>query len=182
MKCPSGQRLNQFRLRVEPCQGLKDDTAADNIEFVCTGGAELRGQGRCWGKWGPQSRSCGQRGICTLDTKVEAPPGQGGRHGPERRLLQMLQPPNPAPHLHPAPHLNEAPPHHNPAPSTPTQTPCFSPQTLGTRSSGGRGPLPIAPPIPPTQTPRPPPRTLLPAAAPPAPVCVTPPGNDLLGT
>nr|XP_048689517.1 vitelline membrane outer layer protein 1-like [Caretta caretta] len=77
MKCPSGQRLTQFRLRVESCQGLKDDTAADNIEFVCTGGVELKGHGRCWGKWGPQSRSCGQRGICTIATKVEAPQGKG---------------------------------------------------------------------------------------------------------
>ncbi|CAM4635970.1 vitelline membrane outer layer protein 1-like [Lepidochelys kempii] len=77
MKCPSGQRLTQFRLRVESCQGLKDDTAANNIEFVCTGGVELKGHGRCWGKWGPQSRSCGQRGICTLATKVEAPQGKG---------------------------------------------------------------------------------------------------------
>uniref|UniRef100_A0A8C3F9Z1 Vitelline membrane outer layer protein 1 homolog n=1 Tax=Chrysemys picta bellii TaxID=8478 RepID=A0A8C3F9Z1_CHRPI len=76
-KCPSGQRLTQFRLRVEPCRGLKDDTAANNIEFVCTGGAELRGDGRCWGKWGPQSRSCGPRGICTIATKVEAPQGKG---------------------------------------------------------------------------------------------------------
>ncbi|EMP39550.1 Vitelline membrane outer layer protein 1 [Chelonia mydas] len=77
MKCQSGQRLTQFRLRVEPCQGLKDDTAADNIEFVCTDGVELKGHGRCWGKWGPQSRSCGQRGICTIATKVEAPQGKG---------------------------------------------------------------------------------------------------------
>uniref|UniRef100_A0A8C4WUL5 Vitelline membrane outer layer protein 1 homolog n=1 Tax=Gopherus evgoodei TaxID=1825980 RepID=A0A8C4WUL5_9SAUR len=76
-KCPSGQRLTQFRLRVEPCQGLKDDTAANNIEFVCTGGAELKGDGRCWGKWGPQSRSCGPRGISTIATKVEAPQGKG---------------------------------------------------------------------------------------------------------
>uniref|UniRef100_A0A8C0J7K7 Vitelline membrane outer layer 1 homolog n=1 Tax=Chelonoidis abingdonii TaxID=106734 RepID=A0A8C0J7K7_CHEAB len=58
-KCPLGQRLTQFRLRVEPCRGLKDDTAANNIEFICTGGKELRGDGRCWGKW------------------VEAPQGKG---------------------------------------------------------------------------------------------------------
>ncbi|XP_044856386.1 mucin-2-like [Mauremys mutica] len=76
-KCPSGQRLTQFRLRVEPCRGLKDDTAANNIEFVCTGGAELRGHGGRRGKWGPQSRSCRRRGICTIATKVQAPQGKG---------------------------------------------------------------------------------------------------------
>nr|XP_008175664.1 vitelline membrane outer layer protein 1 homolog [Chrysemys picta bellii] len=76
-KCPSGQRLTQFRLRVEPCRGLKDDTAANNIEFVCTGGAELRGDGLRRGNWGPQSCSCGPRGICTIATKVEAPQGKG---------------------------------------------------------------------------------------------------------
>uniref|UniRef100_A0A8C3FA12 Uncharacterized protein n=1 Tax=Chrysemys picta bellii TaxID=8478 RepID=A0A8C3FA12_CHRPI len=120
MKCPSGQRLTQFRLRVEPCRGLKDNMAAKNIEFVCTGGVKLRGDGLCRGKWGPQSRSlkkglsgqrltqfrlreepcrrlkddtaanniefactggadrsCGPRGICTIATKVEAPQGKG---------------------------------------------------------------------------------------------------------
>ncbi|XP_030402798.1 vitelline membrane outer layer protein 1-like [Gopherus evgoodei] len=76
-KCPSGQRLTQFRLRVEPCRGLKDDMAANNIEFVCTGGVELKGDGRCWGKWGPQSRSCSPWGISTIATKVEAPQGKG---------------------------------------------------------------------------------------------------------
>ncbi|XP_067417947.1 vitelline membrane outer layer protein 1 homolog [Emydura macquarii macquarii] len=75
--CPSGSRLTQFRLRVEPCQGLKDDTAANNIEFVCTDGTELKGDGRCWGKWGPQSHSCGLQGVCTIATKVEAPQGKG---------------------------------------------------------------------------------------------------------
>nr|XP_006114689.1 vitelline membrane outer layer protein 1 homolog isoform X1 [Pelodiscus sinensis] len=76
-KCPPGKRLTQFRLRVEKCQGLKDDTAANNIKFYCTDGTELQGAGRCWGTWGPQSLSCGQNGICSMASREEAPQEKG---------------------------------------------------------------------------------------------------------
>ncbi|XP_074838998.1 vitelline membrane outer layer protein 1 homolog [Carettochelys insculpta] len=76
-KCPCNHRLMRFRLRTQQCQGLKDDSGATNIEFECTDGTELRGQGCCWGTWGPQSNPCGQEGICTIATKVEPPKGKG---------------------------------------------------------------------------------------------------------
>ncbi|XP_007231065.3 vitelline membrane outer layer protein 1-like [Astyanax mexicanus] len=73
--CTSGQMV-AFQLRVEPYKGVwSDDTAANNIRFKCSGGDVLEGNGMSWGSWGSWSSNCAGRGICGIETKVEAPQG-----------------------------------------------------------------------------------------------------------
>ncbi|XP_017347669.1 vitelline membrane outer layer protein 1 [Ictalurus punctatus] len=73
--CPSGV-LKSFQLRVESYQGVfRDDTAANNIRFTCTGGNVLEGSGMTWGSWGTWSSDCDGTGICGIQTKVDPPQG-----------------------------------------------------------------------------------------------------------
>ncbi|XP_036444588.1 vitelline membrane outer layer protein 1-like [Colossoma macropomum] len=74
--CTNGQ-LVAFQLRVEPKQGFGDDSAANNIRFRCSGGDVWEGDGMGWGSWGSWSPTCAGRGICGIETKVEAPQGPG---------------------------------------------------------------------------------------------------------
>ncbi|KAL2101282.1 hypothetical protein ACEWY4_003043 [Coilia grayii] len=73
--CPRG-RLDAFQLRVEPPQGLGDDTAANNIRFHCSDGHTLEGKGLSWGQYGAWSPTC-PLGICGLQTKIEGKQGAG---------------------------------------------------------------------------------------------------------
>ncbi|XP_070605817.1 vitelline membrane outer layer protein 1-like [Erythrolamprus reginae] len=77
--CRSTYYLVSFSLRVEPAQGSGDDTAANNIEFTCSDGEVLRGNGLNWGKFGKFSSRCPSRskGICGIQTKVEEEQGSG---------------------------------------------------------------------------------------------------------
>ncbi|XP_058042459.1 vitelline membrane outer layer protein 1-like [Ahaetulla prasina] len=68
--CEKGY-LVSFSLKVEPRQGLNDDTAANNIEFKCSDGANLKGLGTARGDFGPWSESCPSNGICGMRTRVE---------------------------------------------------------------------------------------------------------------
>ncbi|NXK57145.1 VMO1 protein, partial [Chauna torquata] len=72
--CGRSARLISFRLRVEAPRGLRDDTAANSVDFACSDGTVLHGQGGTRGAWGNWSSSCppGQ-GICGMQTLVEAP-------------------------------------------------------------------------------------------------------------
>ncbi|XP_067232582.1 vitelline membrane outer layer protein 1-like [Chanodichthys erythropterus] len=74
--CPSGF-LKAFQLRVEPSQGVDDDTAVNNIRFRCSDGSYLMGGGTSWGSWGDWSEMCERRGICSIVTRVEEPQGWG---------------------------------------------------------------------------------------------------------
>ncbi|KAG9266125.1 hypothetical protein AMEX_G20630 [Astyanax mexicanus] len=74
--CKAG-RLMSFQLFVEPPQGNGDDTAANNIMFLCSGGDEVVGSGLAWGSWGGWSKCCTGTGICGIQTKVERPQGSG---------------------------------------------------------------------------------------------------------
>ncbi|XP_032075631.1 vitelline membrane outer layer protein 1-like [Thamnophis elegans] len=63
--------LVSFSLRVEPHQGMFDDTAVNNIQFKCSGRKRLRGRGNKLGKFGPWSTRCPSNGICGMRTRVE---------------------------------------------------------------------------------------------------------------
>uniref|UniRef100_A0A8D2P522 Uncharacterized protein n=1 Tax=Zosterops lateralis melanops TaxID=1220523 RepID=A0A8D2P522_ZOSLA len=70
--CPQGEFLTSFRLRVEPSVGIRDDTAATDMEATCAGGLVLQGKGLPWGEWGAWSRSCGSScRVCGIRTRVD---------------------------------------------------------------------------------------------------------------
>ncbi|XP_040271208.1 vitelline membrane outer layer protein 1 homolog [Bufo bufo] len=70
------EHLAAFRLQVEPPQGDGDDTAANNMEMLCSDPKPLNGYGGRWGTFEGWSRPCDD-GICAIKTKVEAPQGRG---------------------------------------------------------------------------------------------------------
>ncbi|KAH0625145.1 hypothetical protein JD844_033297 [Phrynosoma platyrhinos] len=78
--CRGRDFMQSFRLRVSKPQLLGDDTAANNIQFKCSNGAQLDGNGLPLGQYGKWSKSC-KRGICGLQTKVDKPKGLGRLDG-----------------------------------------------------------------------------------------------------
>ena len=75
--CPQGQFLIAFQMRVEEHQGRGDDTAVNDVNFMCTQNYNvLYGRGERWGEWGRWSSPC-LSGICGLKTKVEFPQHRG---------------------------------------------------------------------------------------------------------
>uniref|UniRef100_A0A8C4R2K4 Vitelline membrane outer layer protein 1 homolog n=1 Tax=Eptatretus burgeri TaxID=7764 RepID=A0A8C4R2K4_EPTBU len=68
--CPSGYLL-AFRMQVESSQGAGDDTSANTIDFRCTDGSMLMGQGSNFGTYGSWSNDCGGKAICGMRTKIE---------------------------------------------------------------------------------------------------------------
>ncbi|NXE51494.1 VMO1 protein, partial [Casuarius casuarius] len=73
----SSNKMVSFSLRVEPQQHLLDDTAVNNVMFLCSDGTQLEGQGLSGGQFGPWSKSCNPKAICGLKTKMEEPRGKG---------------------------------------------------------------------------------------------------------
>ncbi|XP_051777968.1 vitelline membrane outer layer protein 1 homolog [Erpetoichthys calabaricus] len=68
--------LKAFLLKVQHPQGNGDDTAANDIKFICSDGTVLAGHGQVWGEWGDQSGTC-VKGISGIQTKVQSPQGDG---------------------------------------------------------------------------------------------------------
>ncbi|XP_003466238.1 vitelline membrane outer layer protein 1 homolog [Cavia porcellus] len=74
--CPDRGFLTAFALRVEAAETPGDNTAANNVRFRCSDGSELEGPGLSWGEFGEWSDAC-SKGVCGLQTKIEAPRGLG---------------------------------------------------------------------------------------------------------
>ncbi|XP_070605819.1 vitelline membrane outer layer protein 1-like [Erythrolamprus reginae] len=77
--CRSTYYLVSFNLRVEPPQGSGDDTAVNNIQFTCSDGEVLRGNGENWGTFDKWSSHCpsSSKGICGMRTRLEIEQGSG---------------------------------------------------------------------------------------------------------
>jgi hypothetical protein len=77
-ECPGASNfLRAFSLRVEGRQGSRDDTAANDIQFVCGDSYPLHGGApTSWGDWGSTATCPANAAICGLRTKIE---GRQGR-------------------------------------------------------------------------------------------------------
>ena len=69
-----GSYLTAFQLKVSPNGNETDNTAANNIQFLCSNGREISGAGNNKGFWGDYSDECVE-GICGIETRVR--PGGG---------------------------------------------------------------------------------------------------------
>ncbi|KAJ6654785.1 hypothetical protein lerEdw1_006572 [Lerista edwardsae] len=78
--CPMGH-LTSFTLSVTEPQGAGDDTAANNIMFLCPEYYYLTGAGHEWGEYGPWSDRCYYGSICGIQTRVESHQGAGDDTG-----------------------------------------------------------------------------------------------------
>ena len=78
--CPKECFLSGWKQRVEPPQGLGDDTALNNVEYkcrrrnnwsVCPTGNTMIGEGTEWGDWS-RWKECPQgQFICGINTRLE---------------------------------------------------------------------------------------------------------------
>ncbi|XP_075434354.1 vitelline membrane outer layer protein 1-like [Ascaphus truei] len=75
VRCSNGN-LIAFTLLVSPPQGGGDDTAANNIVFMCSDETILEGSWHVWGSYGEWSQFC-MIGICGISTRVEEYQGKG---------------------------------------------------------------------------------------------------------
>ncbi|CAH2272686.1 Hypothetical predicted protein [Pelobates cultripes] len=59
-----------FTLRIEEYKTVGDNTAANNINVMCSEGEYLEGEGMIWGSYGAWSNRC-HNGICGIQTRVQ---------------------------------------------------------------------------------------------------------------
>jgi len=72
-QCPNDQYLTGARMMIERRQGDGDDTAADNVAFICTGGSELVIEHNAeFGTWSSLQMCPADTAICGIETRVEA--------------------------------------------------------------------------------------------------------------
>ncbi|MEB3234776.1 MAG: trypsin-like peptidase domain-containing protein [Cyanobacteriota bacterium] len=74
-KCPAGEWITAFALKVESNQGAGDDTAGNSAKIRCSGGQELEASNAVhWGdsRWGPwQASPVPNSYVCGARSKVE---------------------------------------------------------------------------------------------------------------
>ena len=74
--CSQGAFITHFQLKVEPRQGIGDDTAANSVAFLCRGNQRIEASGGGpWGDWGEWQGDSQGVAICGVRAKVE--PKQG---------------------------------------------------------------------------------------------------------
>ena len=79
MACPGDYYMVAFRIQSQSAQGSGDDTALNNVSFLCRGpgldGGDtvtITGPGGNQGTWGDWSDQCqGGSVICSVQTRVE---------------------------------------------------------------------------------------------------------------
>ena len=69
LSCSSGY-LTAFRLRVQRPLVQEDETAVNDVQFECSSGQVLAGNGLLNGEWGPWSGHC-PAGICSFESRIQ---------------------------------------------------------------------------------------------------------------
>ncbi len=79
VSCTTDKYLKGANIRIEGKQKKKDDTAANDVKFVCDDGTELKSpNGGPWGEWQKETVSCpDDEKVCGVQIKLE------GRQGPD---------------------------------------------------------------------------------------------------
>ena len=77
-KCAKGHALVGFHMRIEKKQGRKDDSAANDVRFICSNGKKLKADVRGpWGAWRKGPRCPKGQAITGFRTRVEGKQGRG---------------------------------------------------------------------------------------------------------
>ena len=66
--CNFGSYMKSFQLRVSPAGNESDNTAVNNIRFMCSNDRDISGIGNTAGYWGEYSAECPD-GICGIETR-----------------------------------------------------------------------------------------------------------------
>jgi hypothetical protein len=71
--------ITEYILRVSAAGSEVDNTAANDIRFMCSNGYEIKEPGNTGGMWGEESGECAD-GICGMETLVQAYDGGIGHY------------------------------------------------------------------------------------------------------
>ena len=83
--------MTKFILRVSAAGSEVDNTAANDIRFMCSNGYEIKGPGNTGGIWREESGECAD-GICGMETLIHPYEGGIGHYDTtiERRPFHLL--------------------------------------------------------------------------------------------
>ena len=72
--CNESSFLVAFSLRVHPLNVNSDETAANDINLLCSNNVTLHGNGMTFGTFGDWSEPCNS-GICAIETRIQEEQG-----------------------------------------------------------------------------------------------------------